>query len=235
MKHLIPILLLGLLSLAAVTVHAQRSSELSADIPDARTLETQRKVESLFDKQNYERAFFIYRNELVPVGDKYAQYMVGFMYMTGLGVEEDAVAASAWYRLAAERDTPEFVAVRDRLMRAFTDEEIRASDVRYVDIHRKYSDIAVLLASIKRNVRELESRTGSRVRGQASPLAVIDGRSGRVRSGDGYFGNINREIEDRLELLREMTGRDDIPSDPRSVNMRDLERIVEDEILRQLN
>lgn len=233
LKHVIQFAYVVACVLLATAAYAQRSSELSADIPDARTLETQRKVESLFDNQNYDRAFFIYRNELVPVGDKYAQYMVGFMYMTGLGVEEDVVTASAWYRLAAERDTPEFVAVRDRLMRVFTDEQLRLSDARFSELRSEYSDIAVLMASIKRDVNELQSRTGSRLRGEASPLAVIDGRSGRVSSGDGYFGTIERQIEHRLELLRDMTGSDDIAVDARNVDIRRLERIVRDAIALQ--
>ncbi len=53
----------------------------------------QRKVDQLFERGDYERAYFIYRNELAPAGDKYAQYMVGFMHLTGMGIDEDPVAA----------------------------------------------------------------------------------------------------------------------------------------------
>ena len=69
----------------------------------SKTLQVQQQAEEVFERTDYKRAFFIYRNELAPIGDKYGQYMVGYMYLTGKGVEEDIVAASAWYRLAAER------------------------------------------------------------------------------------------------------------------------------------
>lgn len=36
-------------------------------------------------------------------GDADAQYELGFCYMSGLGVEEDAAQAAAWYGKAAEQ------------------------------------------------------------------------------------------------------------------------------------
>ncbi len=64
---------LVVLLLFSDSAYSQRSSELSADLPDSRTMAAQDKVDALFDAGKFERAFFIYRNELVPVGDKYAQ------------------------------------------------------------------------------------------------------------------------------------------------------------------
>ena len=98
---------------AADIALAQKTSELSADLPESGTIAIQQKVDRLYDAGFFERAYFIYRNELVPIGDKYAQYMVGFMYLAGLGIEQDSVAALAWYRLAAERGSPDFVAEAD--------------------------------------------------------------------------------------------------------------------------
>ena len=93
----------------------------------------QAKVEKLFDAGEFERAFFIYRNELSPLGDKYAQYMVGFMYQTGLGVDDDIVAAAAWYQLAAERDTREFVVVRDRYLHVIDEDDAAEARAQYRD------------------------------------------------------------------------------------------------------
>ncbi len=136
--------------LAPDTAAAQSSRGISAGVPDPKVLNLHQKVDDLFKQGEVGRAYFIYRNELVPLGDKYAQYMVGYMHLTGLAVDQDRVAASAWYRLAAERGTPEFVALRDRLLGELTDEQRRDSDRLYRELHVKYCDLAILLASIKR-------------------------------------------------------------------------------------
>ncbi len=206
--------------------YAQRSSELSADFPDSHTLSVQDKVENLFDSGDYGRAFFIYRNELAPVGDKYAQYMVGFMYQTGLGIEEDSVSAAAWYRLAAGRGTREFVVVRDRFLHVLDPSERERSEVAYRELRLRYCDVAVLLSSIKRNLKELQTRTGSRVRGQSSPVTVIESRVGRYRSGADYYGSIREELEARVLLLKEVGGFDDMETDLERINIHELERRV---------
>ena len=186
----------------------------------------QAKVERIFDAGGYERAFFIYRNELVPIGDKYAQYMVGFMYHTGLGVEEDSIAAAAWYQLAAERDTREFVVVRDRLLNVMDQDDADLSRVLYRELRLRYCDLAVLLSSIKRNMQELQGRTGSRLRSQSSPVVVIESRASGFSSGSDYYGNIEEELESRLLLLKEIGEFADMDTDPDRINIHDLERSV---------
>jgi len=49
------ILLVAALIFATSTCFAQRSSELSADFPDSRTMAVQNKVERIFDAGEYER------------------------------------------------------------------------------------------------------------------------------------------------------------------------------------
>ena len=217
---------LSVLACLSATSFAQRSSELSADFPDSRTMAVQAKVEKLFDAGEFERAFFIYRNELSPLGDKYAQYMVGFMYQTGLGVDDDIVAAAAWYQLAAERDTREFVVVRDRYLHVIDEDDAAEARAQYRELRLKYSDLAVLLSSIKRNVKELEGRTGSRVRGQSSPVTVIESRSSSFSSGTDYYGNIREELEARVMLLKEIGDFQDVEADADRINIHDLERRV---------
>ncbi len=69
---------------------AAQSTSSFPDMPvDAKTLRVFSQAEEVYERTDYDRAFFIYRNELAPIGDKYGQYMVGFMYLTGKGVEED--------------------------------------------------------------------------------------------------------------------------------------------------
>ncbi len=208
---------------------AQRSSELSDDLPDSRTMAIQRKVEALFDAGRFERAFFIYRNELAPLGDKYAQYMVGYMYHTGTGVEEDYVAASAWYQLAAERGTQEFVAVRDQLTHNLTSEQVYRSDLLYNQLRFEYCDMVVLLSSIKRDIQELDRKTGSRLTGGASPISVIDGRGG-TRSGADYYKSLRERLEKRLHLLKDSGDFRDLTVDVDRVDLRDLEDRVENRL-----
>lgn len=209
---------------------AQRSSELSADLPDSRTMAVQDKVERIFDAGEYERAFFIYRNELAPLGDKYAQYMVGYMYQSGLGVEEDRVSAAAWYQLAAERETREFVVVRDQLLQVMDQGETDRSRVLYHELHVHYCDLAVLFSSIKRDLKELQNKTGTRLGGQSSSLTVIENRAGRSGSGSDYYGKIREELEARVILLKEIGDFAGLDTDPDRINIHDLERRVRQHI-----
>lgn len=228
--RLVWIVVIAMLSLASDWAWSQRYSELSADLPDSLTMATQDKVDALFVAGDYERAFFIYRNELAPIGDKYAQYMVGYMYLTGTGTTEDPIAASAWYRLAAERGTPEFVAVRDQLLRNMNDDEMRRSDAEYMRLRTDYCDLAVLLASVKRNLKEVAVKTGSRLQGTSSAMTIIETGGDRIMSGAEYYGSLNAQLEDRLKLMKEIGRFEDMDTDPGKVNLRELERRVEEHI-----
>ncbi len=84
-------LLLGLQMSVAV---AQDTNSFPSVRLNSKTLEVQNQADEVFDRRAYDRAYFIFRNELATIGDKYGQYMVGFMYVTGKGVEEDRVALS---------------------------------------------------------------------------------------------------------------------------------------------
>ena len=224
------IIVAALLTIVSATSYAQRSSELSADLPDSRTMAIQDKVENLFVAAKFERAFFIYRNELAPIGDKYAQYMVGYMYHKGLGVAEDTILASAWYRLSAERGTREFIAVRDRLMRTMDEDDIKNSDRQHFELRQKFCDLAVLFASVKRDMKELEVRTGTRIGSSTSPVVVIENRLGRIRSGADYYGDIRDQLETRLLLLKEVGDFREMDADPDRLNIRELERRVQQRV-----
>lgn len=214
-----------------MTVQAQYTQGLPTGYADSRTLKIQRKVEDVFERGEYDRAYFIYRHELVPLGDKYAQYMVGFMHLTGKGVPEDPITASAWYRLAAERGTPEFVAVRDFLLVTLTPEERAKSDALFIQVRREFSDMAVLLASIKRGVRKLGPTTGSRLSGQGSPVTVIEGKSlNRPLSGAVFRHRAEIDVEGHLLMLAEIGGFPDMETDPSKVDIDDIERLVNERL-----
>jgi hypothetical protein len=182
---------------------AAQSTSSFPDMPvNAKTLRVQSQAEEVYERTDYERAFFIYRNELVPIGDKYGQYMVGFMYLTGKGIAEDRVTASAWYRLAAERHTKEFVRASDQIMATLSDVQRAESDRQYIELRKQYGDLVLLAKAIREDYEELRSRTGSRLSADSSPVSVVDMNStGVARSGSEYYGRIERRMKTKLEYL----------------------------------
>jgi len=184
---------------------------LFAEVPDgdidSRTLRIQNKVENLYSRGDYERAHFIYEHELAPVGDKYAQYMTGYMYLMGEGVAEDPVMASAWYRIAAERGAEEFVEVRDKLLQSLEDDELERSDRFYVDLRGKYSDVVIMMKLIEQDLGELHNdATGSRLSGGSGVVTILDPRSGVTMSLDEYRRRIEARLRTRLRFIADETG-----------------------------
>lgn len=173
----------------------------------------QQKVEELFDEGEYKRALFIYENELAPLGDKYAQYMVGYIYLTGAGVQEDPALASAWYRLAAERRNPNFVAIRDQLMASLSDFDRGRSDALYAEILKKYSDAVIILELVRDDLDSMAARTGSRLSGGAAPVTIVDPRTGFTISADDYNRQLGRRIQTRVAYLVRMLGIDSVDMD----------------------
>jgi hypothetical protein len=83
-----------------------------------------------------------------------------------------------------------------------------------------------VLASIKRNVRELQSRTGSRIGSQSSPVVVIKPGSSNYNAGSVYYGAIRDELEARLVLLQEIGDFQDFETNPNRINIHEIERRV---------
>jgi len=222
--------LLALLVLVWSGVVAAQSTDSFPSVPvSTKTLNVQNKAEALFEERNYDRAFFIYRNELVPIGDKYSQYMVGFMYLTGKGVEPDRVTATAWYRLAAERGTREFETVRDQLMVSLTPEQMPECDRRFIDIRKKYGDLAILVKAIRTDFEALSGRTGTRLGADSAAVTVIQLRGlGGAESGSAYYGRIEDRLQARLDFISNYT-RIEI-RDLDSMNLSSIERLVADRL-----
>ena len=111
-----------------------------------------------------------------------------------------------------------------------SEDEVRRSDEEYIALRLEYCDLAVLLASIKRNMKELTERTGTRVGGGSSPVTVIQNRQGTVRSGSSYYGDIRDRLEARVLLLIELGDFRDMDADPDMININDLEIRVRERI-----
>jgi hypothetical protein len=215
------------LALAAPAAFGQSAAgPFPGSAVDSKTMRIQERVEELFEQGQYARALVIYRDELSPIGDKYAQYMVGYMYLTGTGVEEDAILASAWYRLAAERSYKEFLNERDQILGAFSDVDLVQSDNLYRQLRRKYSDVVLLLDLIKGDLDMMEARTGSRLSGGGGSVTIVDARTGSSVSGDQFFGRANRRIEARLNFMAKQMDMPELNTDPDDLDIDELESIV---------
>lgn len=151
-----------LLLAAAGAMTAVADEPFPGQEPSRRVMKLQEKVDLLFENKDYSRAMLIYREELAPLGDKYAQYMIGYMYLTGKGVTQDLVTASTWYRLSAERNQELFVSAREELLSMLDDEQRAQSDSAYLALRREYGDIALLSALITKDLEILRRFTLSR-------------------------------------------------------------------------
>ena len=209
MKHKTIAVLFVLLALAPISAtHAQGSGF------DSATLRLQAKADNLYRKGHWERAHFIYVNELAARGDKYSQYMAGYMCLHGKGVERDKIRASAWFRLAAERDGQEFVAVRDQILESMSDEEKQASDKLFVDLRQRYSDLVLLLDEIAEDRAAMnEKPTGSRLAGSASAITVVDPRTGDRLPRSEYMRRLDKRVQTQLDYLTEKVGGERLEAD----------------------
>ena len=207
---------------------AQGAGSFPGSAVDTRTMKIQEKVDELYEQGEFQRAHFIYRNELAPIGDKYAQYMVGYMYLTGTGVDEDPLLGSAWYRLAAERNYEGFVDERDQILAAFSDVDLIRSDTLYLQLRRQYSDVVLLLELVNDDLDVLADRTGSRLSGGGSPVTIFDLRSGSSVSADQYFGQVRNRIEARLKFMARELDMPNLNTDPDQVEVDELETIVQE-------
>ena len=207
-----------MLLLQSASVMAQRADYGGSNFT-SHAVRIQSKAESLYLQGHWQRAHFIFEHELAPIGDKYAQYMVGYMYLNGQGVPRDPVVASAWYRLAAERDVPEFAAVRDQLLESLSPDELAQSDKRFVELRKEYSDLVVTLDIVRkeRRLRRAET-TGSRLGGGASPVTVIMPRNGMAMTREEFLSRGDEKMELWLNYITRELGIDSL-----SANLTDKE------------
>jgi hypothetical protein len=173
---------------------------------DAAAMRIQEKAGKLFDKGKYDRAYFIYRNELAPIGDKYSQYMVGFMYLTGKSVERDRTKAAAWYRLAAERGLPEFVAAHQELLAVLDAEERTRSDRWYAALRTELGDLAVLMKGVRADYQKLRQLDRSRLPGEGNEFVGSHTLrlTGAATSEDPR--RIEKRMKKRLEFIIDEIG-----------------------------
>jgi hypothetical protein len=208
----------------------QPSGNLFVEL-DAKTLSVQAKAEDLFQHEHYQRAHVIYLNDLAPIGDKYAQYMLGFMSLNGIGVEQDPVLASAWYRLAAERGEPEeFVAICDELLAQLDAADRARSDEIFLRLRSEYSDMAISMRAARAAFEALQQAvTGSRLGSNpASAVTIVEPRAGTSVSSDVRTHRIQRRMQRHLDYVTSQLGMEEIEAEDVTESMlSDLEVRVE--------
>jgi len=197
-RRILAQLVIAAMLLATLTVSAA-DYDFPGQKPDRRILKTQEKVDALFENGDYERALFIYRVELAPLGDKFAQYMIGFMYLSGRGLPVDVALSSAWYRLAAERSDKQFVRSRDDLWKLLNDEQRVQSDLAYVELRKTYSDAALVAEFVEQDLLMLSKRVDdSSVSSFQANTDYVSDRARFERDED-----LVKEIRDRMRFLTE--------------------------------
>jgi TPR repeat protein len=172
---------------------------------DSRTLRIQERVEGVFLAGDYGRALLIYEKELAPLGDKYAQYMVGFMHLTGKGVPENPSEALAWYRLAAERGEVPFIKACDVLRESLEPDEVRRSEARFAELWQRYGDRRLILDLIESDLRMLRGNTAATKdrhdgAGRSRSRSIASGYT-ENETGDDYYRRVHERLVERLQYL----------------------------------
>lgn len=162
--------------------------------PSKNTVRLQEKAERAYREGDFERAHRIWRDDLAEIGDKYAQYMVGYLHLAGEGVERDVASACAWYRLAAERGHAPLLRALRELEAQLGPGELAAADAEYERLAEKYGDRRLVRRLIRFDEKRLRQRTG-RVGGSVGAPLTIVMRDGRTVDATVYY----RAIEERLE------------------------------------
>jgi TPR repeat protein len=191
------------LGVATQTSIAEEYRQFPGAPTDSRTLKVKQRVEHTFSSGDYARALLIYEKELAPLGDKYAQYMVGFMHLTGKGVPEDPAEALAWYRLAAERGEIPFIKARDALRATLAPAELERSNARFSELWQRYGDRKLILDLIMRDLaflrRSIDSASGTRVDDASSPS--IAAAYARHETSEGYDRRVRARLAERVQYL----------------------------------
>jgi hypothetical protein len=184
------------LCLASAGALAQSQLSFPGEAPNKRVLRAQQQAELAYRRGEYDRAFWIYRKELAPVGDKYAQYMVGYMYLSGEGVATSEIDAAAWFLLAAERGHEELVDVSVDMQRRLSLEQRQRAQQIALELKNEMGDRRLVTRLIRRDLARLQSQTGSRTGSCSQPVRVYAPNGGAASTSLERFCQI---LQDRID------------------------------------
>ena len=211
--------------LLTVSMAAFSQDGFPGGAPSRSVIKSQEKADSYFAKGEFGKAMSIYRDDLASVGDKYSQYMIGYMYLAGKGVQEDAIVASAWYRLAAQRENAQYVRICDGLLALFNDEQLSRSDQLYIGLRRDMGDLMLVQRQVREDIQILRRRTASEL------FLQVEMKRGSSRYQRDEFDEAVTRMESLLEFLaRRMaleSTLDDSEKEGLTTMIRDAERAVD--------
>ncbi len=189
---------------AIIAPQALADTAFPGQPPNRELLEIQSRVDALFKAGKYDRAMVIYRKELAPLGDKYAQYMIGYMHLAGKGVDQDLATAAAWYRLAAERGQKTFVTENRKLVSLLEPEQLESADRIFRELRSEYGDAALIMRLVAADLATLDDAAGG---AETFPVAGLDRRTRSI--DEAYAEQLERRIRERLEYLDDVLARDE--------------------------
>ncbi|RCS30556.1 sel1 repeat family protein [Rhodanobacter denitrificans] len=141
-----------------------------------------------FEQKNYRHAIDMYKIA-ASWAYKPAEYNLGVMYYRGQGVPVDRPLGAAWMVLAAERNTPDYVAARDLMITPLSDAEFAQVNTLWNQLKPTYGDATALHRAKVRWAQVRAGITGSRTGSMAGPLAVgSKGGPSAPRTGKGTTG-----------------------------------------------
>jgi hypothetical protein len=103
---------------------------------------------------------------------KPAAYNLAVMYARGQGVPVDLPRAMAWSALAAERNDPQYVEVRELIYPLLSKEQFDQANAIWRELKKTYGDDIAMPRAKARWAEVRSGMTGSRVGSTAAPLAV---------------------------------------------------------------
>ena len=177
--------------LLALSVAAVSQENFLGEKANRALSDLQQNADSALAKGDYGQALELYQNELAPLGDKYSQYMVGYMYLAGKGVQEDAILASAWVRLAAQRETEQYARIRDSLLALFNDDQRSRSDQLYIGLRREMGDLTLVGQLVESDLQVL--RRGRSTFLQGATVRAMNRQ--RIDAMDAAAERINSRVE----------------------------------------
>lgn len=193
----------GLIVISFTTcANAQSMGQAFPGVPDTRFVaDLKRDADRAYDRGDYDRAYRILSKSLSWRGDKYAQYLLGVMHLNGQGVPRDPALGVAWLRLATERNNARLVAAYKDAAATLDDAQLARSDLLFEELKDEYGDRIVLARLVRKDMRELNRSTGSRLGAtDFLPLSIV-GLDGRRVPGSEFYGSIRQRMNTRLGYL----------------------------------
>ncbi|EIM03075.1 hypothetical protein RHOFW104T7_17030 [Rhodanobacter thiooxydans] len=141
-----------------------------------------------YEQKNYRYAIDMYK-VAASWAYKPAEYNLGVMYYRGQGVPVDRPLGAAWMVLAAERNTPQYIAARDLMITPLSEADFARVDTLWNQLKPTYGDATALHRAKMRWAQVRAGMTGSRTGGATGPLKVgSNGGPSAPRTGKSMTG-----------------------------------------------